>query len=64
MTAIPKIIGIRKEVKNIWETRVPLTPMDIRGLVRDEGVRIHIQPSLNRVFKNEEYSQSGAQVQA
>ncbi len=57
-----KIIGIRREDKNEWERRVPLTPKDVAEL-KKEGIRTIIQPSAIRAFKDEEYLQAGATVQ-
>jgi alpha-aminoadipic semialdehyde synthase len=54
-------IGIRREDKNEWERRVPLTPDDVARLVRD-GVRIRVQPSPRRVFEDAAYAAAGAEV--
>jgi saccharopine dehydrogenase (NAD+, L-lysine-forming) len=55
-------IGIRREDKNEWERRVPLTPSHVHQLV-DSGIGISVQPSSLRVFADEEYRASGATVQ-
>jgi len=55
------IIGIRREDKNIWERRVPLTPDDVRSLVQQD-FQVQIQPSEIRIFKDEEYESAGAVV--
>ena len=47
-------IGIRREDKNEWERRVPLTPSHVARLV-DQGLEISVQPSGLRVFGDEEY---------
>lgn len=55
-------VGIRREDKNEWERRVPLTPDHVRALV-GEGIEFHVQPSRIRIFRDEEYVEAGAQVQ-
>ncbi len=55
-------IGIRREDKNEWERRVPLTPSHVARLV-DQGLEISVQPSGLRVFGDEEYLASGATVE-
>ena len=56
------VIGIRKEDKNEWERRVPLSPDHVRELV-GQGIEVIIQPSEIRVFKDMEYAGAGAIVQ-
>ena len=41
------IVGMRRETKNRWERRAPLTPGHIRTL-RRRGVRVLVQPSTMR----------------
>lgn len=55
------IIGIRREDKNRWERRAPLTPSDIRDLVA-QGVEVVVQPSGIRAFPDEDYVAAGARV--
>lgn len=55
-------IGIRREDKNEWERRVPLTPDNVRLLVR-KGYDVVVQPSNIRVFKDTEFEAAGATVQ-
>ena len=55
-----KAIGIRREDKNEWETRVPLTPDQVRTLVEREGITVEIQPSSIRTFSDKAYSTAGA----
>jgi len=55
------VIGIRREDKNRWERRVPLTPDAVRQLV-DQGIRVAVQPSPIRVFTDAEYVRAGAEV--
>jgi alpha-aminoadipic semialdehyde synthase len=54
-------IGIRREDKNEWEARVPLTPADVDRLVQ-EGIEVWLQPSSIRVFPDEVYEQAGAVI--
>ncbi len=55
------VVGIRREDKNKWERRVPLTPQAVRRLV-SSGLRVIVQPSTVRIFSDEEYLQAGAIV--
>jgi len=57
-----KRIGIRREDKNDWERRAPLVPEDVRMLKRDHGISFVVEPSVIRVFKDEEYEAAGAAV--
>ncbi len=57
-----KSIGIRREDKNRWERRVPLTPKDVSRLSREEGLRFIVQPSPIRVFKDDSYAHAGAEL--
>ena len=54
-------IGIRREDKNKWERRVPITPEHVKEL-KEQGIKTVIQPSTIRIFKDEEYKKSGAQL--
>ncbi len=54
--------GIRREDKNRWERRVPLTPRHVEQMIKD-GLQAVVQPSANRAFSDEEYRQVGAAVQ-
>ena len=56
------VMGIRREDKNEWERRVPLTPDHVRELV-GQGIEVLIQSSEIRVFKDMEYAGAGAVVQ-
>jgi alanine dehydrogenase len=59
------MIGIRREDKNLFERRVPLTPGDVKHLVDNHGLRIQIQSSTRppvRIFSDEEYIQAGAEI--
>jgi alpha-aminoadipic semialdehyde synthase len=55
-------IGIRREDKNRWERRTPLTPTHVEALVK-QGVSVFVQPSTLRIFPDAEYSRAGAHVQ-
>ena len=55
-------IGIRREDKNTWEARVPLTPEHCTELTRKDNLQLVVQPSQIRAFKDEEYQNAGIQV--
>ncbi len=57
------IIGIRREDKNKWERRVPLTPSHIKELKHAHDIDFIVQPSEIRVFTDDEYREAGALVQ-
>jgi len=57
-----KVIGIRKETKNIWERRTPLIPDDVKELRDRFDIHTIIQPSSIRVYTDDEYSAVGATV--
>jgi alpha-aminoadipic semialdehyde synthase len=59
---MPLKIGIRKEDKNIWERRAPLTPEQVRAL-RADGLAVAVQPSAHRTFKDQTYVDAGATIQ-
>lgn len=54
-------IGIRREDKNEWERRTPLTPTEVRTLT-DKGYRFIVQPQANRAFSDEEFRTAGAVI--
>jgi len=56
------ILGIRREDKNQWERRVPLTPSDVAELQKEGGLRCLVQASPIRVFTDQEYRDAGAEV--
>ena len=56
-----KLIGIRREDKNIWERRVPLIPEHIKLLKDEFGIDTVIQPFERRAISAEEFIQAGAQ---
>lgn len=55
-------IGIRREDKNPWERRSPLTPAQAARLIREHQIRILVQPSSQRVFPDAAYRDAGAVV--
>lgn len=55
-------LGLRREDKNRWERRTPLTPLHVDELVRDQGRSVVVQPSPLRIFPDEEYRDAGAEV--
>lgn len=56
------IIGIRREDKNLWERRAPLTPDQVESLIRAHGVEVCVQPSEQRIFSDDVYRRAGAVV--
>jgi len=56
------VIGIRREDKNRWERRVPLTPEDVGHLIATRGLTFHVQPSPIRVFPDAQYAALGAEI--
>ncbi|HSA24363.1 MAG TPA: hypothetical protein P5076_23075, partial [Myxococcota bacterium] len=59
---MPAKIGIRKEDKNIWERRAPLTPEQVKHLA-GLGIGVAVQPSAHRAFKDQAYQDAGAVIQ-
>ncbi len=57
------VIGIRREDKNEWERRVPLTPTDVKELKEKYSISTQVQPSKIRIFSDSEYIEAGASVQ-
>ena len=62
MTLVGVTIGIRREDKNKWERRVPLTPGDVAELRHRHDLTFLVQPSPIRVFADDEYVMAGAEV--
>ncbi len=54
--------GIRREDKNRWERRAPLTPLHVGELIEDLGLRVVVQPSPDRIFTDDEYAEAGAML--
>ena len=57
---MPNIIGIRREDKNKWERRVPLTPTHLAQLNNQKFI---VQSSPVRVFIDDDYAQNNTFVQ-
>jgi saccharopine dehydrogenase (NAD+, L-lysine-forming) len=57
------LVGIRREDKNKWEARVPLTPEHVRELMQNHSIEVWLQPSPIRIFPDEEYLKVGAKIQ-
>lgn len=55
-------VGVRREDKNRWERRAPLTPQQVGELVAVQGIRFRVQPSDQRVFADNEYEAAGAEL--
>jgi hypothetical protein len=55
------ILGIRREDKNRWERRVPLTPEIVRNLV-GQGYEVLVQPSPRRIYPDEQWTAAGARL--
>jgi len=49
------IIAIRREDKNKWERRVPLTPEAVKVL-RNANINVVVQPSTKRIFSDDLYA--------
>lgn len=47
--------GIRREEKSAWESRAPLSPGQVEGLLKQLGAKFIVQPSNTRVFTDLEY---------
>jgi len=58
---MPRMIGIRREDKNRWERRAPLTPEHVAELTR-HGVAVAVEPSPLRIFPDEAYRAAGARI--
>jgi len=54
-------IAIRREDKNEWERRTPLTPAQVEELLA-RGIRVIVQPSEIRAFSEDDYRRAGATV--
>lgn len=55
-------LGIRREEKNRWERRAPLTPLHVEELAQSQGRRMAVQPSPVRIFSDDDYRRAGATV--
>jgi hypothetical protein len=56
-------VGIRREDKGRWERRVPITPWDAAELAQQHGITLHVQPSPDRVFSEDEYRAAGVAIE-
>jgi len=57
-----KMIGIRREDKNIWERRVPLIPEHLDKLKNENGIESVVQPFENRAFTEDEFIEAGSKI--
>ena len=55
-------IGIRREDKNRWERRTPLTPAHVSELKEKHQIEVAVQPSEIRAFSEEDYRNAGASM--
>ena len=56
------MIGIRREDKNPWEGRAPLTPEHVRELRERYSLEVVMQPSTIRAFPDQVYKDAGAAI--
>lgn len=59
---ILQILAIRREDQSVWERRAPLSPTNVRKLVR-AGVKVLVQPSNRRAYPMQAYANAGAIIQ-
>jgi alpha-aminoadipic semialdehyde synthase len=59
---VGSIIGIRREDKNEWERRVPLTPTDLIALRERHGLHAIVQASPIRAYTDTEYRRAGIDI--
>nr|SVE70256.1 EOG090X0141 [Daphnia similis]SVE70880.1 EOG090X0141 [Daphnia similis]SVE71511.1 EOG090X0141 [Daphnia similis]SVE72144.1 EOG090X0141 [Daphnia similis] len=52
----------RREDQSVWERRAPLSPTNVRKLVR-AGVKVLVQPSNRRAYPMQAYANAGAIIQ-
>ena len=62
MEIILNSLLIRAEDKNIWERRVPITPQDLKKIIKEIGIEAYIEKSKKRYFSEEDYVSAGAKV--
>jgi alpha-aminoadipic semialdehyde synthase len=60
---VNRLFGIRREDKNRWERRVPLTPHHVQELCAQHGLQCVVESSPIRVFSDEQYRELGVPVQ-
>ncbi|MBN1334979.1 MAG: hypothetical protein JXB39_03360 [Deltaproteobacteria bacterium] len=56
----PRTLGIRREDKNAWERRVPVTPDTVRRLVAEHGLAVRVERFGRRVFPDSAFEAAGA----
>ncbi|MCF8261204.1 MAG: hypothetical protein K9J12_10550 [Melioribacteraceae bacterium] len=56
-----KLLGLRREDKNIWEKRVPIIPEHVRILKNDFEIETVLQPFHERAFTEVEFTEAGAE---
>ena len=54
-TARPNVFGIRREDKNRWECRAPVTPAHVKAL-SEEGIKFMVQSSPRRAYTDEQFA--------
>jgi len=59
---VKKTIGIRREDKNRWERRTPITPQHVSVITKQHGIDVLVQPSTIRIFRDKEYARAGARI--
>lgn len=57
-----RCIGVRREDKNRWERRAPVSPSHVAELVK-RGIKVIVQPSNLRTYNDRSYREAGAIVQ-
>lgn len=50
------VLAVRRENKNRWERRAPVTPSHVKELVK-RGVKVIVQPSSLRTFPDRQYAE-------
>ncbi len=55
-------VGVRREDKNEWERRAPLTPDHLTELIETHGLEFAVQPSPIRIFPDRDYCATGATI--
>lgn len=56
------LIGIRHEDKSPWEARTPIVPQNVQELTQKHGVKIAVQISPTRAFKEDAFAAAGATI--
>jgi alpha-aminoadipic semialdehyde synthase len=57
-----KIIGVRREDKNIWERRVPIIPKHVKELKEKHNIETVLQSFKTRAFSDAEYIEAGGTI--